>query len=166
MVFVGIAQERIADAVQEIRLAFGERHKVHIEDVESVVRLVLAFAPSIFPSCAGNDAGVFGSSLVAKRSGELGGGLNALLKAAFQKRRFKFGVHNAHLARIFRVVVVDESAHISGDAFVAHIKFGIEHFRAVKHIAVLIVDPGAKAQVAFAVSALERERNALRLIAL
>ena len=107
VVFVRVAQQRIADAVEEVRLALGQRHIVEVHQVERVVRLVLALAPHIFPSCASNDACVFGARLITERGGQFGGGFNALLETVLQERCLEFWVNDTQLARVFRIIVVD-----------------------------------------------------------
>lgn len=78
---------------------------------------------------------------------------------------FEFGEFNSDLRRVFGIVVIDESAEVSAEAFVRNFELGVERLGPFENVAMCVVESYAESQVAFAIGSFEREADALRLVA-
>ena len=122
-----------------------------------------ALGPLVFPSGAGNHAGVFRTLLIGERCGELGVGADFLSETLLQKREDEFGEGDAYLAVVFGIFVVYQPRHVAGDALIVDAGFGGERFGAARKVAVLVCRRHAESKVALGIGAFERHRHGLRL---
>ena len=154
VVLVGVTQQRVSDAVEEVYLALGQVHVAHVNQVERVAHLVVALAPNVFPPGTGNDAGVLRALLIVETGHKLGRRLDAALEALAQEWHLKFRECDAHIARVLAVVVVDKAAQVARQTLIGSLELHIQNLRALEDVAVLIVGSNAKSQVTLAVGAL------------